>query len=158
MKNYQASTMSEKSVNEQETFEQVVARLKKDYDLVIEDGEVLRISNNDLWGFANRDGKVLVKPKYFFLESFKAGFARVREKKSMLWGLISIKGKVVIEPEYQEILGIDKTWPYLVAKNYLGKYGCIDYKGRIVIPFIYDAVDYKSSELMLRKDNKWINV
>ena len=56
MKNYQASTMSEKSVNEQETFEQVVARLKKDYDLVIEDGEVLRISNNDLWGFANRDG------------------------------------------------------------------------------------------------------
>lgn len=154
----QTGTTLENFKNEQLSIEQVVAQLKKNYDLVLQDGAVIRISQNDTWGFANSEGKVLIKPKYFFLESFKNGFARVRETKSMLWGLVSIKGKVVVEPEYEEILGLDKTWPCLVAKDCSGKYGCIDYKGRIVVPFVYDAVDYKSSELWFKKGNDWLNI
>lgn len=151
----------ENVANQETTFEskskraRVYEALAERYELVVEDSRVIRICDHDEWGFTDKSGNVLRKPQFYFLESFKNGFARMRDSKKRLWGLVSDKGEVLIEERYEDLFGLDRYWPYLVAKNIAGKYGVVTYQGKEVIPFEYDGADHFSSVIRLKKNGAW---
>src|SRR5512133_2288921 len=51
-----------------------------------------RIQVNDLWGFMNNSGVVVIAPAYEANDEFSEGLARVRSKKK--WGFIDRSGKL----------------------------------------------------------------
>ncbi|MBO4447608.1 MAG: WG repeat-containing protein [Bacteroidales bacterium] len=83
-------------------------------------------------GFADAEGKIVVKCEYTAALPFDSGFARVCKKDS--WGLIDAAGKVVLQPKYDEISAFDGP----VAKVRLGNnYGLINTRGEWVLTTEY---------------------
>lgn len=151
----------ENGANHETTFEskskrtRVYEALAERYEQVVEDTCVIRICDHDEWGFTDKAGNVLRKPQFYFLESFKKKFARVREPKKMHWGLVSAGGRLTIKTEYEELFGLDKGWPYLIARNLSGKYGVLSYNGEVIVPFDYDEADRFSEDIRLKAGGKW---
>jgi hypothetical protein len=50
------------------------------------------------WGVANKDGKIIINPK--FEKTFPARTNRIRFKKKDRYGYLNLKGKVAIKPTY----------------------------------------------------------
>lgn len=68
---------------------------------------------DDKWGFADKDGQVIIEPQYDFVTEFNEyGFAGI--KIDGKWGCININGEIVVEPEYI----IDSNNPNFVGKYY----------------------------------------
>ena len=74
------------------------------------------------WGFVNTDGELVIPVEYDYVENFREGFAAVA------------KLTEVIEQK-EEYDGKEYTWEEEVYK-----YGFINTKGEVVVPFIYDLV------------------
>jgi hypothetical protein len=79
----------------------------------------------------------------------------IRIKKGDKWGMIDTLGAVVLAPTYKEIR--KGTEGYYGVKNEDGKYGFIDRKCKIVIPFEYDDIKYfrKGNCIVLKGKEKW---
>ncbi len=60
-----------------------------------------RIKQNHKWGFVNKDGKEVVKPKYNEEENFSDGLARVRRERK--WGLVDTTGTEIVTPMFDWI-------------------------------------------------------
>ena len=60
-----------------------------------------RVRMNKKWGYIDKDGKEVVKPKYKQVENFDEGIARVRNAKG--WGLIDTTGVEILIPAYDFI-------------------------------------------------------
>lgn len=71
------------------TFSDAKAFTEKGYAAVCRDGK---------WGFADKDGKLVIKCAYEDARSFQNGFAAV--KKDGLWGYVDEEGNLVIEPKF----------------------------------------------------------
>ena len=97
-----------------------------------------------LYGFIDIFGHIVIKPKYEFVQSFQDIWNRrplAAVVKNGAAGFISITGKVVIlciyEPDF------DQRENYCFLSGFAnvkqgGKWGVIDQKNNIVIPFLYD--------------------
>ena len=60
-----------------------------------------RVRMNKKWGYIDKNGAEIVKPKYIQVENFKEGLAKVRGQKG--WGLIDTTGNVVLVAEFNYI-------------------------------------------------------
>lgn len=93
--------------------------------------KLIPIEKNNLWGFANLNGKIIIEPKYIEAEPFNKEFAIVCTKKvpakelyvsrhpndifptetienykgawDKIWGVINLKGEFVVEPIFKSI-------------------------------------------------------
>ena len=94
-----------------------------------------KIYRNGKWGFINKKGEEIVTCKYVNAEYFSDGVAWVQfSNDNKDWGIIDKTGHEVIAR-----YGIRNPFSdglASVASN--GKYGFIDKKGHVVIPFKYD--------------------
>lgn len=81
--------------------------------IVFPENILLAIKQNDKWGFADREGKIIVQCEYDMVTAFNEyGFAGVmREGK---WGVINAKGEVIVNPTYEI-----ETYYY---PSFVGKY------------------------------------
>jgi hypothetical protein len=88
-----------------------------------------RISINDKWGFINEQGRVIIAPRFDYVQSFSEGMAPVMIGHK--WGFINPAGKVVIPPvsdstpEFSEgvaCVSVDRAFQYL------------DKTGKVAIP------------------------
>ena len=92
---------------------------------------LFRIIENGKIGFANMNGKIVIKPNWGFIFPFQEnGLAIFCEKGNWIW----------IDKEHRKFSG--------------GKWGAMDTKGNIVIPAMYDD----GKENYLKKDGKWYKV
>ena len=92
---------------------------------------LFRIIENGKIGFANMNGKIVIKPNWGFIFTFQEnGLAIFCEKGNWIW----------IDKEHRKFSG--------------GKWGAMDTKGNIVIPAMYDD----GKENYLKKDGKWYKV
>ncbi len=74
---------------------------------------------NNQWGFVDKDGNVVIEPKYDKITEFNEyGFAAV--KKNGKWGSIDEQGKEVIGPTYELK---EETEPFFIGSYYQVKYG-----------------------------------
>lgn len=97
---------------------------------------ILFEGKDDLWGYKNHKGKVVLSPRYILAEEFsKYGIAAVLEDSG--WKYIDEKGKTVIKPFIFDN-GPDYFQEGLARFLENGKIGFFDEKGKIVIPAKFD--------------------
>ncbi len=99
-------------------------------------------------GYVNRDGQMLIPPKYEFIYDFDsvyqagAGLAKVVLNAKV--GYLNAKGQVVVEPQYDAIEGFEEAYMKQqgLAKIREGnKFGYINFKGTKVLEPAYSFVD-----------------
>jgi hypothetical protein len=81
---------------------------------------ILRIITNGQYGLANLSGKIILKPKFNFINPLKYGFAAIciggHSQKSGeytsiaggKWGFIDKKGSVIVKPIYEEVRDVNQ--------------------------------------------------
>lgn len=75
------------------------------------------IKQNEKWGFADKQGNIVIEPKYDMVTEFNNyGFASIKENGK--WGSIDLQGNVIIQPKYQMIEN---------SPDFIGQYYKVDY-------------------------------
>lgn len=132
-----------------------------DEDYASDDTGII-FGNPGCWGMINKDGKVIIEPKYLF-PLFEQGnnyqvvmldeVSLIDGKRtiiSLLQGLINKVGEEIIPIKYSFMESIDSNNNYFsVFDTKLGKSGVIDKNNNIVIPFHYEYISSPSLEMCL---------
>lgn len=90
------------------------------------------------WGYMNRKGKMVIKPKYVRAHEFSEGLASVETdaKMGFLFGYTDTKGKLVIKPQWHHT---EEFSDGLAVVKVGEKFGFIDRSGKVVIPAKFDS-------------------
>lgn len=120
------------------------------------------VDGKELWGAYNRKGKVVIPFEYDRIDGFVNGYARVYHNDRVAF--INKSGKM-LGRYHNEIPQI--PW-YFDAKDFsegvaavkviTDKWGFVDNKGRIVIDFVFDEVQFYGFDhdrCSVKKDGKW---
>lgn len=91
-------------------------------------------NDNEVYGFIDTTGKVVIPAKYDTVGDFKDGIATVMINEK--WGLIDKTGKEIIKPQFEGISGVFGDGLMWFLSN--DKYGFIDITGKTVIPAQFD--------------------
>lgn len=68
---------------------------------------------NDIWGFMNTKGDIVIDPRYNDVTCFKGGYAAVRNGEA--YGIIDTKGRTVVEPiQYVDMVPLSQTFKDLI--------------------------------------------
>lgn len=115
------------------------------------------IQENELWGYADSSGLIVIPPKYDFACVFEQDIAHVKLQNK--WGLINKHGKEITPIKYDNISLIDSTQSPPIFRVSIGKKtGILDINGNEIIPVIYDYIEYSLSPDKLnaiRLGDKW---
>jgi len=131
------------------------------------------IRKNKKYGIADLSGKILLPVEYDLIEPTDAVQGNVTGNIGIVWknGLCTFvwmaTGEILEPFKYEDII-VNKadgsTWlmysTYLVKEN--GKYGCIDFERKSILPSVYDAIGFKLEidsygyhyKMLLYKDGK----
>lgn len=154
------------------------------YDFSADKRLLIPFTSWDKIGFVNRNGEIVVKPKYtmYYGECYSEedfirvtvtesyGFPRCGGKVSTyqrtFFGLINYKGEMLLDTVYQSIEpAIGNKALFTVCKDY--KYGVINAFGEVIVPFsTYDWIGGfdrglarvkigRASSNLANNDNKW---
>ena len=85
------------------------------------------------WGFVDKNGNVVIQPKYDFASGFHEGLAVVRMNNK--YGFIDKNGSLIIECKFQDATDFHEGVARIEINN---KVGYINNLGRIIISPIYD--------------------
>lgn len=121
-------------------------------------------ASNNLYGYINERGEVVIAPTYASAQAFEAGRAVVNTSQDFSvnqYGLIDKKGRFIIKPEYNMInlLGQgrvavgkvrDKERPYLGSK-----YAIADTDGHFLTDFIYNDVQNYQGDYASAANNQY---
>ena len=86
------------------------------------------IEKDDLYGFADKSGALLISPKYGLAKAFREGLAPVYV--SGRWGYIDSEGNMKIEPQFWDA---DNFSNGIAAVHLKGGWGYVDRGGKLVI-------------------------
>ena len=102
--------------------------------------KLIPIKNNELWGFSNLKGEIIIEPKFIEVESFKEGFALVCTKK--------IPAKKLYISKYE-----NDIFPNETIQNYKGSWdkiwGIINQKGEFVVESIFKSINLVSNGIAI---------
>ena len=103
---------------------------------------------NGKYGFVNKKGHFVIKPKFESVNNFHDGLAAVLQGK---WGFINKKGKFVIQPQYDRLGDFQEGLAYVVyeTEKQVNQYeslvtfqvAYINKRGKVIIPF-YEGGPY----------------
>ena len=108
---------------------------------------IICVQKNDLWGYVNSEGEVVIPLKYKWAGDFEEGRAAVIEGDAETYALIDKTGREILPPIYELV-----EWDGVhgVAKvAYEGLFGLYDRSGKEIVPFIYDWMGETGNELIL---------
>lgn len=119
----------------------------------------------DKWGYADTLGKMLIKPQFdsigifYHNKTLNTALSWFEEKGK--FGVMNHKGVVVLPPNFthidlSEFRGFEKAEDPFVACNGKGC-GALDFKGKMVLPFEYEAITTipSISMLLVKKNGFW---
>ncbi|MGB0368525.1 MAG: WG repeat-containing protein [Flavobacteriales bacterium] len=105
---------------------------------------------NDVWGFINSSGKVVVKAEYKAVGYMNGGLAWAKNQAGLV-GFINADGKMKIEPKFEGA----KDFTCGLAKVKSGGWSFIDANGNMVTPPAADSYGRYSDDLVYaKKDGK----
>ena len=120
------------------------------------------IKGKELWGAYNRKGKVVIPFEYDRIDGFVNGYARVYHNDRVAF--INKSGKM-LGRYHNEIPQIpwyfdakDFSEGVAAVKTITDKWGFVDNKGRIVVDFVFDEVQFSGFDhdrCSVKKDGKW---
>jgi len=105
-----------------------------------------------MWGYANAEGKFIIRPLFHDALPFEGSVARI--KFNGKWGTISDKAQYIVIPVI-----FDNIDPYsadslaVVVRN--NKHGIINAKGHILQSIVYDGIEYMDYGYRSLKDGKY---
>lgn len=130
---------------------------KRVFNFIYEDAQLFSENlagvrnNNKLWGYINKQGKIIVEYKYDEVTPFYNNIAIIRAKGK--YGIIDINGKEVVTPKYDYIYNFNEKLAKVEVK---GKYGIIDINGKEIVTPKYDYVnDFKKGIASFSIKDKW---
>lgn len=146
---------STKTATKKITSKNVLAMLKGKYDEVYNDGSVYCIKHNGKWGFADANGEIKIKP------CFTGIGEEWIEDIIPTWGdggigFVNKKLKVIAKPQFSRASDFRKGVATVMQKS--GKWGLIDKTGKIVIPFVFDNINFTSNGKIEAKIGSFIFV
>ena len=95
---------------------------------------VLRVSQDRLYGLINAEGEVLIEPQYEILNPVNDSLYMV--KQNYRYGIVNANNQPIVPLQYFKMTCDNGV---CIVKNGV-KSGIIDYVGRVVIPFDYDDI------------------
>lgn len=105
-----------------------------------------------LYGFINRAGREIIKPKFSMASDFYEGLALVKDVNNE-FGYINKEGSYVILPKFENAYDF---YEGLARIKQNGKYGFINKAGNVVIKPDYDyAYDLHEGLAVIKKDKKY---
>ena len=113
-------------------------------------GNLVVIRKDEKYGFADKNGREIIKPKYSNINSFSEGLAAV--ELDYKWGCVDETGKEVIKPKY-DYIGWFSEGLAIVKKD--DKYGIINKFEKEVLEIEYDGIrEFENNTILLSKGNK----
>ncbi len=117
------------------------------------------VQKDSLWGFIDTENRVVIPFIYTKAYSFHNGLARVYTEDRSRWpesfglyGYINKKGETFITIMYDDASDFVKEIAFV---KFGGKYGVIDIKGDLIVPFEYDSVAiHEDGRITLTKKGK----
>ncbi|MEZ6136650.1 MAG: WG repeat-containing protein [Pirellulaceae bacterium] len=100
---------------------------------------LFEISVNGKHGFIDKDGKIVIEPKYEKVFPFSDGLAAVQVDER--WGFIDAMGKLVIEPQFIQVRMFASGRAGVRLKSFSDRWGFIDSSGMLVIEPQFDCVE-----------------
>lgn len=110
------------------------------------------IFRNSKRGVAGEDGKVIIPPVYDNVMPFNyslPGLYKIIQNKKE--GIADDRGKIIIPCIYTYLFG-SAGYPLVAGKDQL--FGVIDWRQRIIVPFIYESVEQSNSGYIVRLTGK----
>jgi hypothetical protein len=106
--------------------------------MVCEEYNLITGIRKGLTGIYTLEGRPLVTDK-FDAVNYPLSYNLIPVMKGFLWGVIDRSGKFVIPDKYIEVGHLHGN-NAISLKNMNHKFGAINLKGEIIIPFIYDSI------------------
>jgi len=113
------------------------------------------------WGFIDKRGEYVVKPRYGAVGFFSGGLAPVMRLREIdgaeeaweQWGFVDTRGRLRIDPRFEEA----KQFAYgLAPVKKDGKWGFIDKSGKVAVAFRFDAARrFFGGLAAVQLDGKW---
>ncbi len=127
--------------------------IKPQYDAAwdFQENGLAKVQLNNLFGFIDKTGKVIIPIKYQKLEAFEEGIAAFMIDKK--WGYLDATGKIVIPATFDEVRYFKEGLAAVMVDK---KWGFMDKTGKINIPLKYDQVNhFDAGRAIVKRDNKW---
>ena len=97
---------------------------------------LIAVEKNEMWGYVNPAGKLMIGYNFTSAQSFVNGKALAGG--APLVGVINTSGKYIIEPYFEQIDWINDT--LAIAKS-RGSFGVLNIKGDTLLPFSYTSIE-----------------
>ncbi len=107
-------------------------------------------ANAELWGFVDKNGRVVINPAYRSAGYFSSGLCAVMNANGR-WGYINKEGKVVIEFLYDNAHPFDHDRAKVLTRS---GWGVINKAAKFVLPPRYEDVDIDGADRYLVKHSK----
>lgn len=116
--------------------------------------DVLIVKDKNLYGLITTLGKEILPLIYDNIEFQKLQSSHLKLKQNGSYGLFNVADSLVINCEYENIRGESEG---LMASSKNGKWGFINSKGEVIIPFIYDSVTnfYENESKVVKGEKKF---
>ncbi len=116
-----------------------------------QEGKAAVMCGNDLWGFINSKGEIVIDCGFCAVNDFSGGLAAVQKKNK--WGFINETGQIIISCRYDEVRSFQEGFAAVRQKD---KWGFINETGQIVISCRYDEVrSFQEGFAAVRQKDKW---
>ena len=117
---------------------------------------VAAVKVNGKWGYINTKGEYVLEPQFKDGGYFRCGMLGISMGDGQ-WGFMNLQGDTIGSFDDQYSFMERTGWkPDVAWVNRDGKWGLIDTKGNIKIPFLYRRIYSANKEVMLvMKNNKW---
>ncbi|MCT4636159.1 MAG: WG repeat-containing protein [Bacteroidales bacterium] len=110
-------------------------------------------STQNLYGYINKQGRLIIPNKFDYAKSFSQGLAVVRQYPQKKMGYINKSGEFIINPEFKFARSFSEGFAAVLINN---KYGFINKEGEVVIQPTYKEVgDFNEGLAWVEKDNKY---
>ena len=107
---------------------------------------------NGKYGVINDNNNTIIPFEYEEIDIKSGSFFTL--KRNSKYGIADSIGKTVFTPQFDTLQICDKRGEYIIAhKN--GNYGCVNFKGGIVIPFNYSELNYCGENYFIAKKEKY---
>ena len=107
-------------------------------------GTIIRIKENEKWGFINSKVEIKIKPIFDYVDDFESGIAKVEI--NYRFGLIDMNGKFIVDPLYDEIYILETGIAIVNINNH---WGFINNNGKFLLKPIEADIIYNDENCIL---------
>jgi len=149
VRNYRKDTNQSDYMLINQTGKQITDRTWRDIGY-FKDGLAPCLSDDEKWGFLNKNGEVAIPCQWEGIRFFSAGLNAV--SKEGKWGFIDTTGHLVIPCQWDDAYSfLDCVAP--VCRH--EKWGVINQFGELIIPCVWEAADFYADRIMLQSEGKY---